>query len=40
VSDMVYFLLSCEERYRSDLNPARISSEKSFGCVSSASGTS
>ncbi len=32
VSGMAHFLLSCEERYRSDLKPARTSSEKSFGC--------
>jgi hypothetical protein len=27
-----HLLLSCEEPYRSDLKPARTSSEKSFGC--------
>ena len=28
--------LSCEEPYRSDLKPARTSSEKSFGCSQAA----
>jgi pimeloyl-ACP methyl ester carboxylesterase len=31
-SGMANFLPSCEEPYRSDLKPARTSSEKSFGC--------
>ena len=33
---MAHFLLSWEEPYRSDLKPARISSEKSFGCSQAA----
>jgi hypothetical protein len=33
---MAHFLLSCEEPYRSDLKPARTSSEKSFGCSQAA----
>jgi hypothetical protein len=31
-----HLLLSCEEPYRSDLKPARTSSEKSFGCSQAA----
>ena len=31
-----HLLLSCEEPYRSDLKPARTSSERSFGCSQAA----
>jgi hypothetical protein len=33
---MAHFLLAYEKPYRSDLNPARTSSEKSFGCSQAA----
>src|SRR5580704_476116 len=33
---MAHLLLSCDEPYRSDLKPARTSSEKSFGCSQAA----
>jgi hypothetical protein len=35
-SDMAHLLLPCEEPYRRDLKPARISSEKIFGCSQAA----
>ena len=35
-SGIAHLLLSCEEPYRSDLKPARISSEKSCGCSQAA----
>ncbi len=35
-SGMAHLVRSCEDPYRSDLKPARTSSEKSFGCSQAA----